>query len=70
MIPPGIATDLATEMAVDTAGAKGDIAGSGTIVRRWSDPRGVAERVFRPKYKSDLSHGKFLADGVIGTRCM
>ena len=42
------ATDFATEMAVDSVGAKGDIAGSGAIVPRWSGPPGgVRKTAFR-----------------------
>ena len=40
---PQDATDFATELAVDTVGPKDiarQIAGSGTIVRRWSAPPG------------------------------
>lgn len=65
------ATDFATEMAVDSVGAKGDIAGSGAIVPQWSDPPGgSAQRPLGLMYESDSSHGKILANGVISTLCV
>ena len=65
------ATDFATEMAVDTVGANGDITRSGTIVPRWTDPPGgVRKAGFRQKCESDLSHGKFSPDGVISRLCV
>jgi hypothetical protein len=67
---PQDATDFATKSGGRHSGRQTG-PGSGTIVRDGvTPPGGVRKAVFRQKYKSNLSYGKFLANIVISTLCI
>jgi hypothetical protein len=73
---PQHATDCATESGGPHSGLPRDFAKQ--TAELWhdyaitGDPGGGGGRkaVFRQKYKSNLSYGKFLANGVISTLCI